>query len=147
MLPWLYSKTFLIFQAASSRRLPAAPIIPPCPGRNLLSTISDLIDLASALDEKPCGCKDLIPTPCACGKTCNCKSKEPCYIDVILPPAAAELPCGLGYLPSAAPLVACSYGITNVCDACIPVTSPYSCTCLATPLCPELRAFAKPVIL
>nr|XP_053621397.1 uncharacterized protein LOC128681488 [Plodia interpunctella] len=70
----------------------------------------------------------------------------PSTYELILPPVAAELPYGLGYTVAGAPLVSsafCSSGYGSL----VPVTSPCSCTKLATPLCPEIRRFARPILL
>ncbi|XP_073964948.1 uncharacterized protein [Choristoneura fumiferana] len=75
--------------------------------------------------------------------------------ELILPPLAPELPCGLGYLPGGLPVVAKAFAPCPKCSGCgctcstaaLPICSPYSCAALATPLCPDLSPFVKPVIL
>ncbi|CAG9794188.1 unnamed protein product [Diatraea saccharalis] len=127
-------------KVATARLIKMSSSTPPL-SCDIITTLGLLGELLVTSDE--------VPPPCArstsgCG--CGCKN-VPSYVDVILPPSAVELPCGLGYSPAAAPLVATAYDCSDTCISCVPVTSPYTCTKLVTPLCPELRAYAKPIIL
>ncbi|RVE42364.1 hypothetical protein evm_012985 [Chilo suppressalis] len=116
----------------TSRRVTLSPTRPPPFACDLLTTLGIIGDLLAIPKDAPCRCE---------------YRNVPLYADVILPPTAAELPCGLGYAGAAAPLVAAAYDCNGPCSACVPVTSPFICTKLATPQCAELRAYAKPIIL
>lgn len=86
----------------------------------------------------------------------------PCSKEVILPPLSVELPTGLGFHMAAVPIVSAAYGypcgltdpctcVPNICKcsggARIPVVTDYSCSALATPVCPNLAHLVKPIIL
>ena len=75
--------------------------------------------------------------------------------ELILPPKSVQLPSGLGFGPSALPAVAEAYdqkffvngGSFDFADAYVPVSSPYSCIKLATPISPDISSLVYPIVL
>ena len=111
----------------------------------------------------PCQCQKSLcfsnlATPCpsfiepinnivSCRKpSCGCGYND----QIILPPLSVELPCGLGYFPSASPLVAKCFApaldyLTT--GAYIPIAAPCDSLILAAPVSPDIAPLVKPLIL
>ncbi|XP_063544501.1 uncharacterized protein LOC134752743 [Cydia strobilella] len=130
-----------------------------------LFIVSDL--LADTLPEKKCYIQTIPEPPCLLEYDdsgvqyelifdSNCTGDLTTCVNcdqLILPPYAAELPCGLGYMPGGLPVVAkafapCSKGCGCGCSAgALPICSPYSYAALSVPLCPNMSPCVKPIIL
>ncbi|CAG4963810.1 unnamed protein product [Colias eurytheme] len=127
----------------------------------VLVTFTDVVLTLPYPNCNPCPKITHMAIPCesviAVKETCAPIMPVKCCEQLILPPKAVEVPCGLGYSSVAVPVVAEAYSerfFTNgvdelvyVSEALIPVSPPCSCIKLATPVCQEWSPLLQPIIL